>query len=145
LGAGGGRGSAAIDPAAIAIGLRAATSVAVNDGTFQDCARVISLPESRRPDVAHQFLTLTIDVLERLLPAVLDFEPAVRLVELESGPGVFDRVVRAATLDVGAKDDISQEAQRELALPGGEMIDVDGVDDLRPGNVDVCASSGIIP
>lgn len=87
-----------------------------------------------------RLLALAVHVLERVLPRPLGLEALVVLVQLQRRPGVLDRVVRVG-LDRRVEHGVGEEPQRELALPRGEVVDVDRVDDLVRRDVDVCAAT----
>lgn len=91
--------------------------------------------------VTYSLFALPVHFLERVLPRPLCLESLVVLVELQSSPGVLNRIVRVG-LDTRVQHGVRQEPQRELSLPLRQVVDVDGIDDLRRRDVDVCAEKG---
>lgn len=85
----------------------------------------------------NRLLALAVHLFERVLPCPLCLESLVVLVQLERCPRVLDRVVRVG-LDRRVQDGVGEEPQRQLALPRGEVVNVDRVDDLMRRDVDVC-------
>jgi len=115
---------------------------AAEDGGFQFCAARVSFEpgeEAREP--THYPASLVVQVLHDVgKPAVL-LERLVHAVQPQRSVCVLDRVVSlertGARLDVLLEQEPAEEAQRELARMAGAVIQVDGVDDLRLGHVDV--------
>lgn len=90
-----------------------------------------------RGEWTNRLFSLAVNILQHVFPRPLRLELLIVLVKLQRRPCVLDRVV-CVGLNRRVEDCPGEETERELALPEGEVINVDGVDNLVRRDVDVC-------